>query len=216
MAGERERKEFPQCQALHGGAVRRHAATGSGSKCPVEGRDKKRRAGTGYYGGSVVSGLLRPHQVLQPSGLKFHLAVFCCSEAARCGTQESGTGRELEKPTESEAGGALRRGGVWTSASVPQSALLPEAPALRRLGEDPGARPHPAVRALQRSGARSHPAVCAPKAAERASHPVVRAPQHSGARPPASGARPHPVLRCALALCKRRSRPLRVQGACCP
>ncbi|CAM9571084.1 unnamed protein product [Rangifer tarandus platyrhynchus] len=180
MAGERERKEFPQCQALHGGAVRRHAATGSGSKCPVEGRDKKRRA------------------------------------AARCGTQESGTGRELEKPTESEAGGALRRGGVWTSASVPQSALLPEAPALRRLGEDPGARPHPAVRALQRSGARSHPAVCAPKAAERASHPVVRAPQHSGARPPASGARPHPVLRCALALCKRRSRPLRVQGACCP
>ena len=79
------------------------------------------------------------HQVLQPSGLKSHLAVFCCSEAARCGTQQSQTGRELEKPTESEAEGALRRGGVWTSASVPQSAPLPEAPALRRRGEDPGA-----------------------------------------------------------------------------
>ena len=88
----------------------------------------------------------RSHQVLQPSGLKFHLAVFCCSEAARCGTQESGTGRELEKPTESEAGGALRRGGVWTSASVPQSALLPESPALRRLGEDPGAPQLPGLR----------------------------------------------------------------------
>ena len=75
---------------------------------------------------------------MQPSGLKSYLAVFCCSEAARCGTQESGTGRELEKPTESEAEGALRRG-VWTSASVPQSAPLPEAPALRRRGEDPGA-----------------------------------------------------------------------------
>ena len=37
MAGERERRELPQCQALHGGAVRRHAATGSGNIGPAEG-----------------------------------------------------------------------------------------------------------------------------------------------------------------------------------
>ena len=188
MAGERERKEFPQCQALHGGAGRRHTETGSGSKCPAEGAGQEeagrcwllwrlscfRLFATVSRQASLTMGILQArilawvaisfcrgssdsevesksalqadfflnrwsHQVLQPSGLKSHLAVFCCSEAARCGAQESQTGRELEKPTESEAEGALRRGGVWTSASVPQSAPLPEAPAVRRRGEDPGA-----------------------------------------------------------------------------
>ena len=46
MAGERERREFPQCQALHGGAVRLHAATGSGNKCQAEGAGQEE---AGWY-----------------------------------------------------------------------------------------------------------------------------------------------------------------------